>query len=223
MLYYTLGLTLAALVLLIVQPRHEENRWASFFLLCAAIGGLIDLIGRLIPESQWMLVMLNHTLTPYGVLVFSIVYTKRPRSARVRRRLKAILLLPAAMMWVQVWMNMQHLIDYRLLLIWTAPYYLISCVLLMHAWHGETHPVRKRSRLITAMLMIPTLLAVLFFINVGNAISPGYDFFPYVSGFMIYSLAAAVLSTFVYGVLGIRFRIERESLEHTLQAVSTST
>ena len=76
---------------------------------------------------------------------------------------------------------------------------------------------------ITTWIMVPTLLGVMSLINVGNLISPGYDSFRYVFLFILYSLGVAVICTFVYGVLGVRLKFERDPLDRTMQAVSSGT
>ena len=70
---------------------------------------------------------------------------------------------------------------------------------------------------------MPTLLAVLLLINVAHVISPDFHFFRYISVFIIYSLTVALLCTFVYGVLGVKLRFERDPLESAMKAVSSGT
>ncbi|QJC50740.1 hypothetical protein HGI30_03540 [Paenibacillus albicereus] len=108
--------------------------------------------------------------------------------------------------------------DYGLLLVWTAPYYLAACAAMILAVLREAHPLKRRSRLIMAVITVPTLLAVLGLINVGRAISPDFDFFRYVSLFIVFSMGAAVAGLFLYGVLGIRLRLERDPLESAMRA-----
>jgi signal transduction histidine kinase len=221
MLYYFLALCTAALILLIANSRSETNRWAFFFLISASIGGLTDVFSELGWDGAARTAQfLNHVLTPYGVLIFCIVYSERV-PGRQKRYLKGLLLLPAAVMLYDDLTSPGFGIHYRLLLVWAAPYYLLSCYLLLKSLWLERDPRKKRNRLITSIIMVPTLLAVLGFINVGNAISPGFDFFPYVSLFIWFSLLTALLSAFVYGVLGIRFRMERDPIESAMHAASS--
>ncbi|MGN7454121.1 sensor histidine kinase [Paenibacillus pasadenensis] len=107
---------------------------------------------------------------------------------------------------------------YGLLLVWTAPYYLAACAAMILAVRREAHPLKRRSRAIMAVIMVPTLLAVLGLINVGRAISPDFDFFRYVSLFIVFSMGAAAAGLFLYGVLGIRLRLERDPLESAMRA-----
>ncbi|MEX3615895.1 sensor histidine kinase [Paenibacillus glucanolyticus] len=226
MLYYVAALWSAAAVLLLNQPRSEVNRWAAFFLLSAGSGGLTDLLapsGFIPIRYEPVIQLLNHTLTPYGVLIFCMVYTRRPQQPKRMRYLKIGLLLPVFIMLVQVLLHPEHHIHYGLLFVWTGPYYVTGCALLVRALSYEMNPQKRKSMWITTMIMVPTLLGVMLLINVGNLISPGYDSFQYVSLFILYSLAVAVICTFVYGVLGVRLKFERDPLDRTMQAVSTGT
>lgn len=222
MLYYTFSLLVAAIILLFSRHRSETNRWAAFFLCSASIGGLTGFLtdNGLNGWSETVQI-LNHVLTPYGVLIFSIVYSELLPRAKTRLWLKGLLLLPAAAMLIRSGFPHELRIDFLWLLFWAGPYYLISCYLLIHSLWKERDRRKKRNRFITTVIIVPTLLAVLVFINIGNALSPEFDFFKYVSLFISYSLAVALLCAFVYGVLGVKFRIERDPLESTMKAVST--
>ena len=202
MLYYFFALLAAALILLFSHYRSETNRWAAFFLCSAAIGGLSEwLIDAGLGGWSDVVQFMNHTLTPYGVLVFSMVYSERIPRARTRIYLKWLLLLPAVIMLVTTLGAPVFQIDFRLLLVWVGPYYLVSCYLLLLSLWKEQDRRKKRNRFITTVIIVPTLLAVLALINVANVISPDFDFFKYISLFIVYSLIVALLCTFVYGVL----------------------
>ncbi|MFD2115610.1 ATP-binding protein [Paenibacillus yanchengensis] len=222
MLYYFFALLTASIILLLNNFRSETNRWAAFFLCSASIGGLSDFLLNL----EWMgwsqaVQFLNHTLTPYGVLIFSIVYSERFPRSRTRLYLKWLLLIPVVVMLVVTLFSSDLRIDFRFLLVWVAPYYLLSCYLLLFSLWKERDRRRRRNRFIATVIIVPTLLAVLVLINIGNVIAPGYDFFRYVSLFIVYSLIVALLCTFVYGVLGVKLRFERDPLESTMKVVST--
>jgi len=226
MLYYVAALWIAAIVLLANQPRQEVNRWAAFFLFSSGVGGLTALLepDGFIPASfEPIIQSFNHTMSPYGVLVFCIVYTRQQIDPLKLRYLKLGLLLPPLASVIQVILSHEHQIDFGQLLVWTAPYYFISCYLLIRAYAQEINPYRRRSLLITAMIMVPTLLGVMLLINVGSLLFPGYDFFQYVSLLIVYSFGVGLICVFVYGVLGMRLKVERDPMDRTMQAVSTGT
>jgi len=225
MLYYFFALLAAAAVLLASNSRSAANRWAAFFLGFAAIGGLSDpLAAAGLHGAARAIEFLNLTVTPYGVLVFAIVYAGFLERNRKRLALlEWLLFLPVpAMLAAGLRAPALH-IDYRLLLLWSGPYYLLSCGLLVVSLWREPDARRRRSRFVTTVIVVPTLLAVLVFIYAARAVAPDFPFFSYVSVFIFYSLAAGLLSAFVYGVLGVKLRLERDPLEGAMKAASSGT
>ncbi|MFC4777037.1 sensor histidine kinase [Paenibacillus sp. GCM10023252] len=290
MLYYFFAMLTAAMVVLLSNIRSQSNRWAAFFLAAASIGGLADPLettglSRLAAWAEG----LNLTLTPYGVLLFSIVYSGlmagrrqgrrrssigqnfkksfREPSKPVTKRSSPIVTNELAeqgsvlhgeqaatrRIWRRTWQRhvprqlsrtgmLQWLLllppaltvlvhppaageepRYMLLLLWSAPYYLASCSLLLYSFVRETDERRRRSRGITFILIAPTILAVLILINIARAMNPSFDFFKYVSLFIVYSLAAGLLFTFLYGVLGVKLRFESDPLESAMEAAGSGT
>ncbi|MFD0710838.1 ATP-binding protein [Paenibacillus sp. GCM10027626] len=223
MLYYFITLLAAAIVLLFNNFHSQTNRWAAFFLASASVGGLAELL----LQADWtssarIAQLINHTWTPYGLLMFCIVYTDQPAaSAGLRGRLSGLLFVPAAITFIAALLNPRLELSFPWLLLWTAPYYAAACFLLIRSVLQEKNLRMKRNRLITTIIIVPTVLAVLLLINVAKAVNPDFDFFRYISVFIIYSFTIALLSTFIYGVLGVRLRFEREPLESTMQAVSS--
>jgi signal transduction histidine kinase len=222
MLYYFTALMTAALVLLLSNPRSEVNRWAALFLGFAAIGGIVDKLAqlnyiRLANAAEYF----NLTITPYAVLIFSLVYSAIPANKRYKATLKVVLLLPVIAMLIITPFDPKLQIDYLLLLLWAGPYYLAACCVLLVSLQRESHPSKRRNRRVTTIIMVPTLLAALLFIYVIRVIFPDFDFFEYVSYFLVYSFAVALLCLFVYGVLGVRLRIERDPLDNAMKAVTT--
>lgn len=240
MLVYFTALLAAAFVLYLLHPRRETNRWAAFFLLFASIGGLagfirLELLPALLAQADaaagWikllrlagmLLAAANHTLTPYGVLVFCAVYAGR-FSFRQRARLKLVLLLPAAVTaGVYAWTGESRTF-FLVLLLWAVPYYAASCWLLIAALIGERDRWRRRERLAVAVLVVPTLVAIAIWINVVSVWQPGYRFFHIIAFFIAYSLLAGVAFAFGSGVLGVKVRLERDPLESAVSAVSSGT
>ncbi|QHW34593.1 HAMP domain-containing histidine kinase [Paenibacillus rhizovicinus] len=225
MIFYFFALLAAGAVLLLSQPRRETNRWAAFFLACAAIGGLENAVR----DAGWThladtVVYVNQTCTPFGIFVFSLVYAGyMPRNRSRAQVLKLALLLPAACMLAVTPLRPILKLDFVLLLCWVGPYYIFSCYVLLRALWKESDAGRRRNRLVTTLIVVPSVLAALAFINVARAIEPDFDFFNYISVFIIYSLAMALLCVFIYGFLGVKLRIERDPLDASMQAVSSGT
>lgn len=241
MLVYFAALLTAAVVLFWLHPQRQANRWAAFFLAFASVGGLsgyiredllpalaarpVALFGydilRLVGDS---LEAANHTLTPYGVLVFCAVYAERlPRFWPLRLRPKLLLLIPPIATAAAYYAVTDKRDFFLLLLLWALPYYAASCWLLLSAFFRERNRWKRRERLAVVVLVVPTLVAIALFINVASVWEPGYRFFDYVAIFIAYSLLAGVAFAFGSGVLGVKVRIERDVLESTVSAVGSGT
>jgi len=221
MLYYFAALLGAALILLISNPRSEINRWAAIFLGLASIGGLIDDVRDTgYPILANVIQFLNLTITPYAVVIFCVVYSELLNRGNRRAWLKCLLIIPIVVTVACTPFLPDMEINYALVLSWAAPYYLGGCSLLIVSLFKEQNRGKRRNRFITTLIIVPTLLAALTFIYVAKVFYPSFEFFEYVSYFLIYSFVVAVLCVFVYGVLGVRLRIERDPLDHAMTAVS---
>ncbi|WP_337101355.1 sensor histidine kinase [Paenibacillus sp. YIM B09110] len=224
MLFYFAALLLAAIIVWINNRSSESSRWASFFLFFAAIGGTTDwLVSHNAIGAARLVQLLNYTITPYGVLIFSLLYADKLRTGRGNRRAKLLLLIPSAIMAILEYSLPNRSVFYIVLLLCSAPYYLMTCYLLITSFWQETDARMKRNRFISMLIIVPPLLGVLIFIYVAKVIYPSFDFFQYISVFMIYSFALALLCTFLYGVLGVRLKFEQDPLLSTMQAVSSGT
>lgn len=222
MLFYFIALFTAGAIVFANRPKSESNRWAAYFLLAASIGGLASRLDESgYSQTAFGLQFLNYTVTPYCVLIFSLVYANRTKLLDRKGMFKVYAVLPIILMLVYTFLSNDQQWFFNLLLFWSAPYYLVSCYLLVISFWKERDSRLRRNRFITAVIVVPTLLAVLFFIYVAKVISPAFEFFNYISVFIIYSLVVALLCTFMYGVLGVRLRIEHDPMEGKMRAVSS--
>ncbi|SDS50203.1 Signal transduction histidine kinase [Paenibacillaceae bacterium GAS479] len=220
MLIYFLMLFLAGLAALLGRPKEPVNRWATAFLWLASIGG----IAPWAEQKGWtdaasVLELLNTCLTPWAALMFCLAYSGLLRTTRSWwLAALGMLVLPVVSM-MEAWRS-GHEPNYMLLLLWTAPYYIGACASLILSLKREQDRYKRRSRLIMAVIIVPTLLAVLILFNIGRTLSPEFDFFRYVSFFIFFSMGAAVVGLFLYGVLGIRLKLERDPLESAIRTAS---
>jgi len=239
MLIYFIALMAAAVALFGLQPRREANRWAAFFLLFASIGGLAGTLREtkltvpippggleagapLLSGTVAILEWINHTLTPYGVLVFAIVYAGAA-SQMTRRRLKLLLTAPVWATLVMMLADGDARLPFWFLLAWAGPYYLAACWLLIWGAVRERSAAKRKEKTAVAVLAVPTLLAILICINLAFVVAPGFPYFRYVSVFIAYSLLAGIAFAFGSGVLGLKVRVERDPLESAMKAVGAGT
>ncbi|WP_160395516.1 sensor histidine kinase [Paenibacillus sp. MMS18-CY102] len=224
MLYYMFALMTGAIVALLHNWRSASNRWAACFLFVAAIGGGTELLKQI--AGKWLadgVDFVNQTVTPFALLVFCLVFTGRLDRMRARGRTatKLILFVPVIVMAAITPFSPELQMNYWLMLIWTAPYYVAACWLLLRSYRREREAARRRTMFITVIVMVPTVLAVLLFIVIGRALYPHIDYFQYVSVFFAYSIIVALPGVFFYGVVGVKLRFERDSMESTMQAIGS--
>ncbi|MCM3749769.1 HAMP domain-containing histidine kinase [Paenibacillus pasadenensis] len=220
MLFYFAALMAAGTAALLARPKEQTNRWAALFLWLASLGGAAPWVD----SSGWhaaasVLEVINECLTPWAVLIFCLVYSGFLGKGSRFHTVTAALLIPPVFSMAAAWISGDGS-NYGLLLIWTAPYYLGACVSLILGFRQERGRRRRRSRLLMAIIVVPTLLAVTGFFTIAKALSPEFDFFRYVSLFIYFSMGATIAGLFLYGLLGIRLRLERDPLERAMRAAS---
>ncbi|MCS1351944.1 HAMP domain-containing sensor histidine kinase [Mechercharimyces sp. CAU 1602] len=223
MLYYFIVLLVVAIAIAGVRPESIVNRWAAFFLISASLGGLVPTIeewvraGHALPGwIEWA----NQTWTPFGVLMFAYAYAGwKP----ARKNEYGWWLFPVICSWILYPFLPQGKVAALFLIMWVGPYYVLACYVLLRSTLREPNPLQRRKRWMMTAIVVPTVLGILVLINGMRLIRPNFDFFPYVSLLIGYSLLLGIISLFLYGVLGIRIRVEREQLERTLRSAESGT
>lgn len=231
MLIYFAAFAVAAVVLLWNNPRSATNRWASIFLLCAGIGGLSIYLQDANESATdvWLnpiailLAFMNQVLTPYALVMFAIAYSDCIRERRLRRWISVLLLLPVLYMTVTTPLMPTMKLDQLALLLWAGPYYIGACALFIYAYVKETNRVRRQNRLVTALIIVPTILSALVFIYIARVFDPSFDFFRFVSFFIVYSFLIGIIFTFANGTLGVKLRFEKDRFDTAMKAVSSGT
>lgn len=222
MLYYFIALCAAATVLLIVDRGNRINRWAAFFLYMSSLGGMTGLLADYnIPYLLKIVSLANQTLSPYGVLMFSIVYSSFELPKPVMLRISLLLIVPVMITIGLTIIGIDKQWNEIILSIWAVIYYTASCAILIRAAWKEKNARLRRNRIMTTLMMVPTLLAVAVLIHIVYVFNPQFDFFSWIAVFIILSFGIALLSAFVYGVLGIKLRIEYDPMQETMRAVSS--
>ncbi len=220
MLYYTASLLIAAMIVL-TASRSRVNGWAAFFLMAAASGGLTEWLMSHDYESLAALVVhLNQILTPFGVFMFAIVYCYPVISNKKMLVFATVLFLPVLLSFSFRLVGLSNDILTIVISVWAVLYYLLSCVLLITSVVREHNDFLKKQRMITALIMVPALLAVAVLVHIVYTINPQFEFFGWVAIFIGVSFGIALLGAFVYGVLGVKLKIERDPMQSAIDTAS---
>lgn len=231
MLIYFAAFAIAAIVLLWNHPRSASNRWAAVFLLCAGVGGLSISLQNAAEGATdgWLyrlatlLAFANQVLTPYTLVMFAIAYSDCIRERRLRRWSGVLLLLPVVFMTATTPLFPAMQLNQLALLLWAGPYYIGACAMFIYAYVKETNRIRRQNRLVTVLIIVPTILSALVFINIARIFDPEFDFFRFVSVFIVYSFLIGIIFTFASGTLGVKLRFEKDRFDTAMKAVSSGT
>lgn len=231
---------IAAIMLYFSDRQQVANRWSALFVLGASLGALgyvyqDTIIPRVlvsggsgeVMEMLWViqksLFVGSNYLCPYGVLMFALTYSGWVSSPKSHRWTAGIAFVPILLMWPVTNIGSGDPIDFSLLFVWAAPYFLGSCFILLVSYWRETHPVERRNRRNMAFILIPPILATVFLNNTLRIFYGDMELFRYFPVFAVIAFVVYGVFLYVDGVLGIRIRVERQTISDQLKAIATSS
>ena len=233
-------LPLIVAVLITFYSQLYSSKWAVVFLVSCGLGGLNKVIAYVIfpiinPNGLFKMVLLYidplfslipHTLYHYGLLMYAIVNSDF-FSKKSIKTFSYTLLIP---IFISFFMQPWNLADkdqyfYITHAVWVVPYNLYSCWLLVSSYFKEKNKQIKRNRLVTAFILVPTILAGMVFIYIANIIDiqhskQYYEVIPY---FIAYSFTLFLIFSLSNGVLGVKIRLESHISSQTRSAVASGT
>ncbi|MCD9024082.1 sensor histidine kinase [Cohnella silvisoli] len=209
---------ITVILLYIYGPKKESIKWLIFAMSFAA---LYDL-DHLVSGSALPLIFLHKVVTPYGFLMFSIVHSELV-SSRTKNALAVGLFFPIVMMCAIAVEKLNLELDYQVLLLWVAPYYLTTSFLLIFAYVKERNPKKKRLRLIAACVVVPSTIADLFLENVVQALGFHVNEFWYMYMFAATGFVIFIVFAIRFGVFGVKIKFEKQLLDQTITGIASGT
>jgi len=240
MVFVFIVLWALAALLVIINPKYEVTRWAASLLFVAGGGALsltitenvlpylhqfrigMDALDRILFKIHLAGSFMNLAGTPYCFLMFAIHYSELFRE-RIQKVIACLLFLPIpAMFWITPFTpDIQP--NYRMYFFWCVPYFIIGMFLLLYSTKIEKNGWIKRDRMYTNILVIPPVMFQVLTVYTVGAFFPGWPeiwrYAPVVIGVMFFTFL--LLSK--HGILGVRFRFEKNSLRHALRATTAGT
>lgn len=238
MIFIFLILLITAIILYFSNPKDESTRWAVFFMLCGSFGSLAvalsynirpamirynlyeDVIDKILFYVQIYTSFINQVGFPYGVLMFAIVNSGLVRK-KIKNMLAFVLLVPIIITLFITPMTPKIAINYKWMLIWTAPYLLICCIILIYSYVKEQNRSIKMNRLRTVIIITPTVISILLLNYFGKAFVSGIPLFRYTSVFVGFSFLMFIVFAFIDGALGVKLKFEKQRLDSTIRAMTT--
>ncbi|MBY0214500.1 ATP-binding protein [Priestia aryabhattai] len=221
-------LWLMSSILFFRNPQNEKIRWASVIGFCGGFGGIGALLGKGIDRPEWILHLdgiftsIGHYFTPYGMLIFGIVYSDVIGNVRKRNILKLLLLIPIFIMYSMFQVYPEFRVDFRILAIWVAPYVIAANILLIYSSWREDRPIIKRRKILTCVFVVPmfTFALTTNIILEALGIVGVWRYNPWI---IVIQFLVFVYFGVKYGILGVRIRFEKEMRDSTMKAARSGT
>ncbi|MED4253442.1 HAMP domain-containing sensor histidine kinase [Priestia megaterium] len=221
-------LWLMSSILFFRNPQNEKIRWASVIGFCGGFGGIGALLGKGIDRPEWVLHLdgiftsIGHYFTPYGMLIFGIVYSDAIGNVRKRNILKLLLLIPIFTMYSMFQVYPEFRVDFRILAIWVAPYVIAANILLIYSAWREDRPIIKRRKILTCVFVVPmfTFALTTNIILEALGIVGVWRYNPWI---IVIQFLVFVYFGVKYGILGVRIRFEKEMRDSTMKAARSGT
>lgn len=221
-------LWLMSSILFFRNPHNEKIRWASVIGFCGGFGGIGALLGKGIDRPEWILHLdgiftsIGHYFTPYGMLIFGIVYSDVIGNVRKRNILKLLLLIPIFIMYSMFQVYPEFRVDFRILAIWVVPYVIAANILLIYSAWREDRPIIKRRKILTCVFVVPmfTFALTTNIILEALGIVGVWRYNPWI---IVIQFLVFVYFGVKYGILGVRIRFEKEMRDSTMKAARSGT
>ncbi|RKP57275.1 sensor histidine kinase [Cohnella endophytica] len=238
MLFVWIALWSVALILLLADFRSSVNRWLSAVAISGGAGALAATLANvIIPyihdnhpsaslESALYHVQATSSIAcyyglPYAFLLFAMAYRPIFRTARTRRIIATVLLLPIVLcLLFTPPYNEYTPITYGIVVWWAVPY-LVAGICLVLLRSSRLSPVTHSHWLICLAVLPPVLFAMFF-----SYVLPSLGWlgmWRYNVWFVGIGVAVFLIGLFTYGFLGVRVMIDRRRLDSTLRAVTSGT
>ncbi|AJI25863.1 histidine kinase-, DNA gyrase B-, and HSP90-like ATPase family protein [Priestia megaterium] len=221
-------LWLMSSILFFRNPQNEKIRWASIIGFFGGFGGIGALLGKGVNRPEWILHLdgiftsIGHYFTPYGMLIFGLVYSDVIRNTGKRNILKLLCLIPIFIMYPIFQVYPEFKVDFRILALWVVPYVVTANILLIYSAWREDRPTIKRRKILTCIFVIPmfTFVLVTNIILEALGIVGVWHYNPWiiVSQFLVFVYFGAR-----YGILGVRIRFEKEIRDSKMKAARSGS
>ncbi|KQU24397.1 hypothetical protein ASG61_21020 [Bacillus sp. Leaf75] len=216
------------IVLLVTQPKdNKSNWWMITFSAAAAIGALqralvsdiiptldkieLTILSSILFELHIYFHFLGQVVAPYAILMYAIVYANDNKPIK-NRFLPYLLAIP---MFIMIFFTKFHpdvVMNFKVLLIWVTPYYIIASYLMLNTWYREISIPKRKQKFRVCITLIPVWLGVYFLNNVLGAIDQNQQFFRLIPILFLTAYMLFVFYIFLHGAFGIKLKVEQQQV-----------
>ncbi|BBH22421.1 hypothetical protein Back11_37660 [Paenibacillus baekrokdamisoli] len=187
-------------------------------MLFTGLGSLSDVVVQ--SELRSFLFFILQACSPYGFVMFAISYSEAV-THHTKKLLAYVLPLPIAVTLLVSPLRPEIQIDFILMLLWTAPYYLGGCCLLVSSYLKEKNRVKRKYRLITSCFFVPPIIAIVVFNHMNRAVNQKFDGYLNLSIVVWCGFVFFIIAAIRFGVLGVRIRFERQLHDQMIKGLAS--
>ena len=220
----------------------EVTRWLIFFMLCAALGSFSRIIRlHIMPELdpqhfgtvliyviRFIFYFASHHVFHYSLLMYAMVYSLGSYF-KYKKMFAYILLTPLISSLLTLphhdYPNDQFDLQLETLsyFTWTTVYDVIAAILILNTCLSENNRSLKEARIQNALILVPTIIAIILFVNVRNTFHPDSFINQSITIFVVYSFIIFLVFAVKNGVLGVKIQIKNHVLTSTARVTANST
>lgn len=204
-----------SILVIILNPKEKANRWGS---ACILINGIVFATDYFHLHSYSIFYFIFY---PYTLLMFSMIYTQiylAPPSWK--NKISWLGLIPPAILFVMNIVFPDITFTFPYFPFWVFSFS-ITHFLLIYSYLTTKNPEIRRDRFLICVIVVPITFIDLIYNTFHDLIKKQ------VLNFELYQIIVFV-SIFItilikYGILGVKFRLEKSRLSSTMQAMTSGT
>jgi two-component system sporulation sensor kinase B len=209
------ALIIISILVIILNPKEEANRWGS---ACIFINGVVFSLDYFKLHSYSSIYFIFY---PYTLLMFSMSYTRIYFvPANWKKNIAWIGLIPPAILFAINLLFPAVTFAFPYFPFWVLSF-LTANFLLIYSYCTTKNPEIKRDKFLTCVIVVPITLIDLIYNTFHDLIKKQ------VLNFELYQIlvfVAIFISILIkYGILGVKFRLEKSRLNSTIQAMTSGT
>ncbi|SGI68194.1 two-component sensor histidine kinase [Mycobacterium tuberculosis] len=224
------------------NSRDEVSRWLIFFMLCAALGSFSRIIRlHIMPELdpqhfgtvliyvvRFIFYFASHHVFHYALIMYAMVYSLGTYF-KYKKMWAYLLLIPLIYSLLTLphheYPNDQFDLQLETLyyFTWTTAYDVVAAILILITCLTEKNRSIKKARIQNALILVPTIVAIIIFVNIRNTFHPDSFINQSIIIFVVYSFVIFLVFAVRNGVLGVKIQIKNHVLTSTARVTANST
>lgn len=204
-----------SILVIILNPKEEANRWGS---ACIFINGIIFSIDYFHLHSFSIIYFIFY---PYTLLMFSMCYTQIYLvPPKWKNKIPWLGLIPPAILFIMNIVFPDITFTFPYFPFWVFSF-LITHFLLIYSYFTTKNPEIRREKFLTCVIVVPITSIDLIYNTFHDLIKKQVLNFELYQIIVFSSIFITILIK--YGILGVKFRLEKSRLNSTMQAMTSGT